>query len=77
VRNKDLWAIGLLITLVVIFFWKIITMNEIFFQGDIMYIFYPIKLFYSESLKGFDFPLWLPEIQCGLILVDIQLEYML
>ncbi|MEW6607562.1 MAG: YfhO family protein [bacterium] len=40
-------------------------MNWIFFQGDIMCIFYPIKLFYSEGLKGFNFPLWLPDIQCG------------
>jgi len=64
-RTKDLLALGLLISFVIIFLWKIITMDWIFFQGDIMFIFYPIKLFYSEALKDGNFPLWLPEIQCG------------
>ncbi len=62
---KNLLPIGLLISLVIIFFIKIIGMSSIFFEGDGRYIFYPIKLFYGECLKGFNFPSWLPYIQCG------------
>jgi len=62
---KKLLPISLLCGLVIIFFWKIVSMGWIFFEGDIIYIFYPIKLFYAENLKKFNLPLWLPYIQCG------------
>lgn len=62
---KNLLPIGLLIGLVVIFFWKIITMSEFFFDGDLTYLHYPSVLFYSENIKDFHLPLWLPYIQCG------------
>jgi len=62
---KNLLPISVLISLIIIFFWKIIIMSEVFFEGDIMYIFSPIKLFYAENLKNFSLPLWLPDIQCG------------
>ncbi|MBI4778202.1 hypothetical protein HY792_04720 [Candidatus Desantisbacteria bacterium] len=64
-KMKKLLPIGLLIGLVIIFFGKIVSMGWIFFEGDITYIFYPMKLFYAENLKQFNLPLWLPHIQCG------------
>ncbi|MEW6617750.1 MAG: YfhO family protein [bacterium] len=64
-KREDLLPIGIFIGLIAIFFIDIITMSRIFLQEDITYIFYPMKSFYAENLKKFDFPLWLPYIQCG------------
>ncbi|MDI6735665.1 MAG: YfhO family protein [bacterium] len=68
---KNLLPVGLLISLVLLFFGKITCMSEVFFRGDLIISFYPMKLFYAENLKQFNLPLWLPYNQCGFPLLAI------
>ncbi|MBI4778505.1 YfhO family protein [Candidatus Desantisbacteria bacterium] len=68
---KKILPIGLLISLVLLFFGKITCMSEAFLRGDLLIYFYPMKLFYAENLKEFNLPLWLPHNQCGFPLLAV------
>jgi len=54
----------LIIICVLIFFYPVILLNQVFYYGDILSIL-PLKQFFSKSLASGVFPLWLPHILSG------------
>jgi len=67
---NDLLVIVLFLILLIVFFWKSITLQGVFITGDlsasdIMDQNYPMRNFLSQSLKNGYFPLWNPYVFCG------------
>lgn len=63
--KKDLLAISFLLLLNVIFFYKIIFTDNVFFYRDIYLQFYPWQSFAIDSIKNLKIPLWNPYSYCG------------
>lgn len=52
-------------SVIAIFLWKVITMQGSFINADYLRQFYPWSQFYSESIKGLNFPFWCRYIGSG------------
>ena len=63
---NDLVALGILIILVVSFFFDVLFLNNVFCFRDIYRYFYPYKLYATESIKDGKIPLWNPYISSGI-----------
>lgn len=63
--KKDLLAISFLLLLNVIFFYKIIFTDNVFFYRDIYLQFYPWQSFAIDSIKNLKIPLWNQYSYCG------------
>lgn len=50
---------------VLLFFWRAAFTHEVFFRGDIAYLFMPLRLFASHCLRRGELPLWCPLVLCG------------
>src|SRR5512138_527876 len=64
-KRKDLLALGALLTLVLIFFWKLAFTNLIIARGDIFYYFYPYRDFASQAVRAGRVALWDPYLFMG------------
>ncbi len=73
---RDVAAIGLLLVLVVGFFWRALFDKGVTMPnggGDLVSFFYPNHVFASESLRQGEFPLWNPTLFGGMpFAADIQ-----
>ena len=63
--KKHIGFILFFTTLILIFFWKILSMKSAFLNGDYAVQFYPWSMAYSESIKAFQFPFWTRDFQSG------------
>jgi hypothetical protein len=57
--------IAIFTSVILIFFWKMITMKDSFIAGDHLSQFYPWFKTYSEAIKHLSFPFWTRYIQSG------------
>ncbi len=64
-RRTDLGAVLGLLVISLAFFGRAASGRWTFFHGDLHYLFYPLKVFYAESLHAGRLPLWNPYIGCG------------
>lgn len=73
---RDVAAVGLLLALVVGFFWRALFNSGVTMPnggGDLVSFFYPNHVFASESLRQGEFPLWNPYLFGGMpFAADIQ-----
>ena len=73
---RDVVAVGLLLALVVGFFWRALFNSGVSMPnggGDLVSFFYPNHVFASESLRQGEFPLWNPYLFGGMpFAADIQ-----
>ncbi|MDI6891760.1 MAG: YfhO family protein [Actinomycetota bacterium] len=65
--GKDFRYIGLLLCLILLFFWKAISLQAVFSYGgcDNTTIQYPLRIILSEALKSGKIPLWTPYLYNG------------
>jgi hypothetical protein len=64
-NRKDLLALGALLALVLIFFWKLAFTNLIIARGDIFYYFYPYRDFAAQAVREGRVALWNPYLFMG------------
>ncbi|KPJ58206.1 MAG: hypothetical protein AMS15_08980 [Planctomycetes bacterium DG_23] len=62
---KCLISILLLAGLVGIFFWPLLCGKEVFYFGDFLGFFYPLRHYAAERIRSLEIPLWNPHILCG------------
>jgi len=63
--RPELAAVAILALVTLVFFSRVIVRREVFFHSDIASYFMPMKTFYAERLRHWDFPFWNPYILCG------------
>jgi hypothetical protein len=64
-NRKDLVALGALLVLVLVFFWKLAFTNLIIARGDIFYYFYPYRDFAMQAVREGRVALWNPYLFMG------------
>jgi hypothetical protein len=64
-NRKDLLAVGVLLALVLAFFWKLALTNLIVARGDIFYYFYPYRDFAAQAVREGRVALWNPFLFMG------------
>jgi hypothetical protein len=64
-KRSDLIAMGLVIGLTLLFFWKILLTNLILVGVDSFLYFYPYKAYAAEALRQGRLPLWNPHLFMG------------
>ncbi len=68
-KKEHLIFISLFSVSICLVFWKILFLKETFIKGDYLQQFYPWLEAYARSIKNFELPLWIKEVQCGFPLV--------
>ena len=64
-KRKDFLALGVLLVLVLVFFWKLAFTNLIIARGDIFYYFYPYRDFAAQAVREGRVALWNPYLFMG------------
>ncbi|CAG0928334.1 hypothetical protein TFLX_00853 [Thermoflexales bacterium] len=64
-NRKDLLALGILLALVLAFFWKLALTNLLIARGDIFYYFYPYRDFAAQAVREGRLALWNPYLFMG------------
>src|SRR3989344_1559595 len=76
IDRKDRWVILSFLILVLFFFWRFLTGNEIFAFKDLSRYFYPLRYLMVEQVKAGHLPLWNPYIFCGFpLLATLQVGF--
>ncbi len=63
---KDLLALGIWTSAIVLFFWDAVSLKRALFYFDITEINYPYRAFFAEELRAGRFSRWFPGLYCGL-----------
>lgn len=58
--------LGFLFILWIIYFWKVFLLGQVFYLGDSQAFDLPLRVFFVNSLKNGEFPLWNPYILSGI-----------
>ena len=63
---KDVLALGIWTSAIVLFFWDAVSLHRALFYFDITEINFPYRAFLAEELRAGRFSRWCPGLYCGL-----------
>lgn len=64
-RRDNLFSIIFLLCLTIIFFWKAVLLRGVFFVGDFIAYYFPVRFFSFNLLRKGQIPLWTPYLFSG------------